>query len=194
MALITVIPPEQASGALAETYHQLSAKRGKVARILQAHSLRPSALTKHVDLYLDLLFEPGPLSRAEREAIAVAVSRENGCDYCVAHHAEPLSKYIRDAATLGALANGETPEGLSPRIASLVAFARGLTRNPSAAREVAIQQLRDAGFDDEAILLATLVTAYFNFVNRIALGLGVETDDVEVTGYRDAFIRGDVAK
>ncbi len=185
MAYISVIPPEEAEGALAEAYQHLSVQRGKVARILQVHSLRPSALTKHVDLYLDLLFEPGPLSRAEREAIAVAVSRENGCDYCVAHHAEPLSRYVRDSAAVDALARGETAEALGPRIGALVSFARSLTRSPSVGRDVAIRSLRGAGFDDEAILLTTLVVSYFNFVNRIALGLGVETDAEEVGGYRD---------
>jgi hypothetical protein len=37
---------------------------------------------------------------------------------------------------------------------------------------------------DEDILLANLVVAYFNFVNRIALGLGVEHGAEEVSGYK----------
>ena len=44
--------------------------------------------------------------------------------------------------------------------------------------------LRDGGPGDDAILLANLVTAYFNFVDRIALGLGVPMSDEEVSGYR----------
>jgi alkylhydroperoxidase family enzyme len=37
---------------------------------------------------------------------------------------------------------------------------------------------------DSAILDATLVVAYFNFVNRIVLALGVESSELEVQGYR----------
>ncbi len=37
--------------------------------------------------------------------------------------------------------------------------------------------LRDLGFDDDAIHDATQVIAYFNYINRIADGLGVEGED-----------------
>ena len=36
--------------------------------------------------------------------------------------------------------------------------------------------MRAAGFDDAAVLRATEVIAYFNFVNRLATGLGVELE------------------
>lgn len=37
--------------------------------------------------------------------------------------------------------------------------------------------LREAGLDDRGIHDFAAVVAYFNFVNRIALGLGVELED-----------------
>ncbi|HKK03778.1 MAG TPA: peroxidase-related enzyme, partial [Gammaproteobacteria bacterium] len=43
---------------------------------------------------------------------------------------------------------------------------------------------RKSGFSDEDILLANLIISYFNFVNRIALGLGVEHSEEEVQGYK----------
>lgn len=48
-----------------------------------------------------------------------------------------------------------------------------LTREPSSVNVADINALREAGLDDRAILDLTLVIAYFNFVNRIADGLGV---------------------
>jgi alkylhydroperoxidase family enzyme len=39
-----------------------------------------------------------------------------------------------------------------------------------------LEQLRAAGFDDAAILRATEIVGYFNFVNRLANGLGVELE------------------
>lgn len=47
-----------------------------------------------------------------------------------------------------------------------------------------VQSLRAAGFEDEEILHANLIAAYFNFVNRIALGLGVAHSADEITGYK----------
>ncbi len=46
-----------------------------------------------------------------------------------------------------------------------------------------LQRLRDNGIAEADILLANLIVAYFNFVNRIALGLGVAFTEAEVSGY-----------
>ena len=46
-------------------------------------------------------------------------------------------------------------------------------------------ELRAEGLSDRDILDLTLIVAYFNFVNRIALGLGVTFDAEEMSGYRD---------
>jgi len=46
-----------------------------------------------------------------------------------------------------------------------------------------IDILRQSGFSDEEILNINLITCYFNFVNRIALGLGVTFSKEELFGY-----------
>lgn len=59
---------------------------------------------------------------------------------------------------------------------ALCRHALQLNREPGATSDADLAALRDAGFDDRAILDLTLVVAYFNFVNRIASGLGVELE------------------
>ena len=54
---------------------------------------------------------------------------------------------------------------------------RPLTSAPSAVTESDTEELRVVGLDDNDILDLTLVIGYFNFVNRLALGLGVELSD-----------------
>lgn len=49
--------------------------------ILAVHSLNPPSLEHHYVLYSHLMRGPSPLSRAQREMIAVAVSAENDCFY-----------------------------------------------------------------------------------------------------------------
>lgn len=183
MSWITTVSPDAAEGELEALYSELSRSRGKVANILEAHSLRPSALRAHMALYMDLMFSSGGLSRRERELIAVVVSHANQCAYCVAHHAEALARYVSDADLLEAVRTGGFPDALSPREHRLAAYARQLTQSPSTIGRDDIEALRTAGLTDADILLANLVTAYFNFVNRIALGLGVETSKEEVCGY-----------
>ncbi len=60
---------------------ETAADSGRLANILASHSLNPAALDAHLRLYRTIMFGPSPLSRAEREAIAVAVSAANECHY-----------------------------------------------------------------------------------------------------------------
>lgn len=55
-------------------------------------------------------------------------------------------------------------------------YAEALTLDPSSVSQSDIQELRQH-FDDRAILEINAVTAYMNFVNRIAEGLGVQLED-----------------
>ena len=66
---------------------------------------------------------------------------------------------------------------LSNRQRALVNYVSKLTRTPARMQESDLQPLRDAGFDDRAILDANLVCGYFAFVNRLADGLGVPLED-----------------
>jgi alkylhydroperoxidase family enzyme len=49
--------------------------------ILQIHSVHPAVGQWHYELYMELMHRPGPLSRREREIIAVRVSGLNDCPY-----------------------------------------------------------------------------------------------------------------
>ncbi|MCA9675129.1 MAG: carboxymuconolactone decarboxylase family protein [Myxococcales bacterium] len=81
MADIRTIDEADAQGALAALYRRLADPRGRVANILKVQSLSPATLEAHYALYRALMFGPGPLSRAQRELIAVAVSDVNRCHY-----------------------------------------------------------------------------------------------------------------
>ncbi len=60
---------------------------------------------------------------------------------------------------------------------AIVRYALGLTHRPGKTSEDDVQALRAAGLSDAAIHDAAAITAYFNFVNRTASGLGVELED-----------------
>ncbi len=183
MSWIKEIEVTEAEGKLAEVYAELLEKRGKVANILQVHSLNPNAMANHIDLHMSIMFGKSGLSRAEREAIAVVVSATNDCKYCVNHHAEALRRYIKDDDVLQTLASADGLEVLEPRLGNIVIHAEKLTSAPSAMTESDLDPLRAEGLTDQDILDITLVVAYFNFVNRIALGLGVSYSAEELTGY-----------
>ena len=184
MSWIEEIDVTEADGKLAEIYAKLTKKRGKVANILQVHSLNPEAMSNHADLYMTLMFGKSGLSRAEREAIAVVVSATNECPYCVSHHAEALQRFVKDDV-LKMLVEADGLETLEPRLSNIVRHAEKLTSAPGAMTESDLGELRAVGLADQDILDMTLIVAYFNFVNRIALGLGVEFSADEIAGYKN---------
>ena len=69
----------------------------------------------------------------------------------------------------------------------MLQFAEQLTVDPSRDFSLVIRRLSKNGFTNEAILHITLVASYFNFVNRIATGLGVELESYwNHNGYSDS--------
>jgi uncharacterized peroxidase-related enzyme len=81
MAWIQVISIDESQGELRAEYERMKIPSGKVANILAIHSLNPAALRVHFDLYKTLMFGPSELTRAQREMIAVVVSKTNRCHY-----------------------------------------------------------------------------------------------------------------
>ncbi len=184
MAWIETIDEDDATDALADVYERIGSTRGKVANIMKVHSLRPDTMQAHSDLYRTLLFARTDLSRAERELIAVVVSDANDCAYCVAHHRAALDAYWKDADRIDAVLNRDAKAAaLSEREQALVSYSRLLTTAPNSVTEAHVDELRDAGLSDQAILDTALVASYFNFVNRTALGLGVSFTPEEAKGY-----------
>ncbi|MDT8323194.1 MAG: peroxidase-related enzyme [Bacteroidota bacterium] len=173
----------EADSAMFDRYR---APWGGVDHILGIHALLPETLEPHMVLYKRLMFARGPLSRRERELIATVVSAANTCEYCLHHHADALDRVTRDRRLARMVRADFTRADLSEREAAILRYADRLTRNPSADHEDTLRTLRQLGFTDEALLHICLVTAYFNFVNRLALGLGVELESYwKMDGFSD---------
>jgi uncharacterized peroxidase-related enzyme len=176
MSYISMVEPEEASPALRDAYARVGAARGRVANVLRAHSVNPAAMATHVTLYEALMFGLSELSRVEREVIAVAVSAANECAYCVSHHSVALRSAGGDPV-LAAVVCGDTDAApLDERGRALVPSATRLTRAPASMMPDDVAALRAVGLSDAAIHDATAVAAYFNFVNRLVHGLGVELE------------------
>ncbi|GAB1469956.1 hypothetical protein MASR2M66_08330 [Chloroflexota bacterium] len=81
-AWIQVVPEEEAQGELQAYYKQeWDEEKQGVDNILAVHSLNPPTLRAHADLYHTVMHAKSPLSRSEREMIAVVVSIINQCHY-----------------------------------------------------------------------------------------------------------------
>ena len=67
--------------------------------------------------------------------------------------------------------------GLDKATEALLAYTEKLTDQPASVGAEDVDVLREHGFGDEAISSCVQVIAYFNYINRIAEGLGVPHED-----------------
>jgi len=184
MSWITEINEYDGSDELKKIYQEIKTKRGKLSNVMTVHSLNPGSMKCHMDLYVHLMFGSSPLSRADREFIAVLVSFFNNCGYCVQHHLEALRHYWKEEDVINEMMCDIDAVDLDPRLDNLMRYVKKLTFAPSDVSEKDINGLREQGFTDRGILDIGLIVGYFNFVNRIVLGLGVEATSDEIGGYR----------
>jgi uncharacterized peroxidase-related enzyme len=184
MPFINVIEHEDAEGRLKEIYDDLVKSRGKLAEVHKIQSLNPETIVAHMDLYMKIMFGRSPLKRYQREMMAVIVSKTNNCPYCITHHAEALQFFWKDDEKTNQLSEDYKKVNLSETDRCLCELAESLTKAPAHKnRERLIDRLKTQGLEDRAILDATLVISYFNFVNRIVLGLGVDLEEDGGGGY-----------
>lgn len=185
MSWIQEVDVTDATGKLKQVYNEIEEKRGKISNIMKIHSSNPDAMKDHMDLYLNLIFGSSGLPREEREFIGVTVSVINNCEYCIRHHAEALNHYWKDKDKIYKFIDTFKSIELSSKQQCIIDYVFKLTKNPSNIKKDDIDTLRNSGYSDKDILDINLITCYFNFVNRIALGLGVESSDDEVKGYKN---------
>jgi len=174
----------EASEELKDIYSKVVGERGKLSNILKIHSLLPKTMITHLDFYMSIMFNKAGIRRADAELIATVVSAANKCDYCVNHHAEALKSYWKDDEKVKQAAEDFRKVDLTEKQNAMLEFAEKLTLYPGEMKEDDINGLREIGFSDEEILSITLITNYFNFVNRVANGLGVDFSEEEMKGYK----------
>lgn len=183
MPRIQVIEPEEAEGKLKTIYEELINARGKLAEVHKIQSLNPQSIINHMDLYMTIMFGKSPIKRVQREMMAVVVSKTNHCSYCQQHHLQAMNHYWKDPEKSEAFRKDFRSVELPERELVLCIYAEQLTKNPGlAGTEDITKPLKQAEWSDRAILDATLVVSYFNFVNRIVMALNVSME-ADTGGY-----------
>ncbi len=82
MAWIRMIPDDEADPPLKELYDRFADPRTSgIDHILKIHSLNPPSLLAHHEFYRTVMRAKSPISRIQREMIAVVVSAANQCHY-----------------------------------------------------------------------------------------------------------------
>ncbi|MCH7723409.1 MAG: peroxidase-related enzyme [Bacteroidetes bacterium] len=184
MPYIKVVEQNQAAGELKEIYSKVVGKRGKLSNILKIHSLLPKTMIAHLDFYMSIMFNKSGIRRADAELIATVVSALNNCAYCVNHHSEALKSYWKDKEKVKQASEDFRKLDLPEKTKAILEYAEKLTLHPDRMNESDVVILRNNGLTDEEILSVVLIINYFNFVNRVANGLGIDFSEEEIKGYK----------
>lgn len=173
--------PEQDRDALPEgmaKYLGICDERlGFVPNVLRSYAFDGDKLQRFVDFYNDLMLADSPLSKLEREMIAVVVSSRNHCYYCLTAHGAAVRQLSGDPMLGEQLVMNHRAADLEPRQRLMVEFAEKLTDAPDAIDDDDRQALRDAGFSERAIWDIAAVAAFFNMTNRMAAAIDMRPND-----------------
>ena len=168
-ALKLPVPPRAALAPDLQKYFGVcDEKLGFVPNVLAAYTFDEKKLRAFVGMYNDLMLDDSPLSKLEREMIAVVVSSANRCYYCQVAHGQALRQMSGDPALGELLVMNYRAAALTPRQRAMLDFAHKLTETPAAIVDEDRAALRDAGFDDRSIWDIAAVAAFFNLSNRMA--------------------------
>jgi len=159
-------------------------KIGFVPNVLNAFSKFPKQFEGFTKLYNSLMLGESGLSKLEREMIAVTVSAENQCFYCLVAHGAAVRELSEDPQLGERLASNFESANLSKKHKVMLRFVRTLTKNPSTINENDRQTLTNEGFNDRDIWDISLIVGFFNMTNRLAIASEMEPNDIYHKMYR----------
>ncbi len=167
---ITVLDLDQASlsPAMQAYFDKCNEKIGFVPNVLKAYAFDNAKLEAFVAMYNDLMLAPSGLSKLEREMIAVVVSSQNRCYYCLTAHGAAVRTLSNDPVLGELMVMNYRAARLNPRQRAMLDFAVKLTLEPWAIEDSDRAELRGAAFTDRDIWDIAAVASFFNMSNRIA--------------------------
>jgi uncharacterized peroxidase-related enzyme len=165
MSRLTLIANENASDHARSLLDAVKSKLGLVPNMMRAMANSPAVL----DGYLQLsgALSKGTLSARLREQLSLAVAQANGCDYCLAAHST-IGKMV--GLTAEQVRDSRLGTATDPKADALIRFALEVVQTRGRVTDAALAEVREAGFDDDAIaevvahVALDVFTNYFNIV------------------------------
>jgi len=162
------LEPAKLSPAMAAYFKKCQDKLGFVPNVLVAYAFDMAKLETFVAMYNDLMLGDSGLSKLEREMIAVAVSSQNRCYYCLTAHGAAVRQYSGNPLLGEHLVMNYRVARLNKRQRAMLDFAVKLTASPWTVEEGDRERLRRVGFSDRDIWDISAVAGFFNMSNRVA--------------------------
>ncbi len=152
-------------------------KVGFIPNVLAAFAKFPKQFEGFTKLYNSLMLGESGLTKLEREMIAVTVSSENHCFYCLVAHGSAVRELSNDPQLGERIAANFRSAELPEKQLELLNFTKKLTRDPSEISERDRTKLREVGYTDRDIWDISAIVGLFNMTNRLASATEMEPND-----------------
>ena len=152
-------------------------KLGFIPNVLAAFAKFPKQFEGFTKLYNALMLGESGLTKLEREMIAVTVSSENHCFYCLVAHGSAVRELSNDPQLGERIAANFKSAELPKKQEELLNFTKKLTKDPSEISENDRKQLRDVGYTDRDIWDISAIVGLFYMTNRLASATEMEPNN-----------------
>lgn len=175
MAFIPEVSEAQAPPELKKLYQTIRNGMGFLPNYFTAIGRSPKFVETHLS-FNEAIMADGALPQKIKEQIGLVVSGINTSSYCVALHMEFLRQMGIEKPVGRKLATDYRNAPVEDRVKALFRFADKLTRDAENVSEQDVAALRAAGWSDDQIFETVVAASYFNFINRVSIGLGLVAD------------------
>jgi uncharacterized peroxidase-related enzyme len=179
MSRIAIPTRDEAHPDTRPTLDNVNKLLGFVPNLHRLMSVNPNVLAGWASLQSSLA---KTLDVKTRDAIALAVSEANGCDYCLAAHSYVATNFAKIAPE--EIARNRMGHSADPKRAAAATFAKALIEARGKVSDGQFQAIRDAGYADDDIVAIIALTAQFlmtNFLNN-AGGTAVDFPEIVAAG------------
>lgn len=166
MPRLNIVDPNTATGNTKQLLDGIQAKVGMTPNVYRIVANSPATLDGL--LQFGNAIAGGSLSPKLREQIALAVGEANGCDYCLAAHSA-IGKSL--GLSSDAILDSRRGSATDAKTSAALEFAQALVKKRGFVTDEDLQEVRDAGYDDGAIveIFASVVLNIFtNYFNHVA--------------------------
>ena len=147
-------------------------KLGFVPNVFRAQALNTAQFSAWWAYFNTLVNRGEYLTPLERELVAVVVSAENRCLYCLVSHGAAARELSGDPVLADTVAIDHRAADLTPRLRAMLDYAVKLTRTPADCGHDDLRALWAAGLTDHEVLELVQVIGMFNLTNRVSGALG----------------------
>ena len=162
------LPQAKLTPAMAAYFKKCQDRLGFVPNVLVAYAFDMAKLETFVAMYNDLMLGDSGLTKLEREMIAVAVSSQNRCYYCLTAHGAAVRQYSGSPLLGDQIVMNYRVARLNKRQRTMLDFTVKLTASPWSVEEGDRERLRRGGFSDRDIWDISAIAGFFNMSNRVA--------------------------